>query len=166
METVEDKVEQYTDKAMEMKTTITGHVNKLKDHVDTVRETVVDHVENITQKLVEKAQELREMAMKQVEKIKKRYDDFLKQYENALERAVEMLRQAEADLKKVLARLCNGSQGLYERAKELATNNIRVAQGYMNKVQEVFTKQMERLTSQVSIENHVLKITSLRSRHC
>ena len=59
-----------------MKTTITEHVNKLKDNMKEVRETVVGHVKNLREKaddhvnkLVEKAKEVKGKLEYEIQKI-------------------------------------------------------------------------------------------------
>ena len=143
-----------------MKTTITEHVNKLKDNMKEVRETVVGHVKNLREKaddhvnkLVEKAKEVKGKVeseiLKHAKKINERFEELMQQYENAMARAVSMRNEAEANLKRVMEQMSNGSQVMYEKAKRLATQKVEVAKGYMNKVQDVFTKQIEKLTLEV-----------------
>ena len=143
-----------------MKTTITDHVNKLKDNMKEVRETVVGHVKNLREKaddhvnkLVEKAKEVKGKVeseiLKHAKKINERFEELMQQYENAMARAVSMRNEAEANLKRVMGQMSNGSQVMYEKAKRLATENVEVAKGYMNKVQDVFTKQIVKLTLEV-----------------
>jgi ElaB/YqjD/DUF883 family membrane-anchored ribosome-binding protein len=143
-----------------MKTTITDHVNKLKDNMKEVRETVVGHVKNLREKaddhvnkLVEKAKEVKGKVeseiLKHAKKINERFEELMQQYENAMARAVSMRNEAEANLKRVMEQMSNGSQVMYEKAKRLATQKVEVAKGYMNKVQDVFTKQIEKLTLEV-----------------
>jgi ElaB/YqjD/DUF883 family membrane-anchored ribosome-binding protein len=157
---LEDRFDEYKIKANDMKTTITDHVNKLKDNMKEVRETVVGHVKNLREKaddhvnkLVEKAKEVKGKVeseiLKHAKKINERFEELMQQYENAMARAVSMRNEAEANLKRVMEQMSNGSQVMYEKAKRLATQKVEVAKGYMNKVQDVFTKQIEKLTLEV-----------------
>jgi ElaB/YqjD/DUF883 family membrane-anchored ribosome-binding protein len=157
---LEDRFDEYKIKANDMKTTITEHVNKLKDNMKEVRETVVGHVKNLREKaddhvnkLVEKAKEVKGKVeseiLKHAKKINERFEELMQQYENAMARAVSMRNEAEANLKRVMEQMSNGSLVMYEKAKRLATENVEVAKGYMNKVQDVFTKQIVKLTLEV-----------------
>jgi hypothetical protein len=83
----------------------------------------------------------------------------MQQYENAMARAVSMRNEAEANLKRVMGQMSNGSLVMYEKAKRLATENVEVAKGYMNKVQYVFTKQMEKLGGLLHIDLSATIIT-------
>jgi ElaB/YqjD/DUF883 family membrane-anchored ribosome-binding protein len=125
-----------------------------------VRETVVGHVKNLREKaddhvnkLVEKAKEVKGKVeseiLKHAKKMNERFEELMQQYENAMARAVSMRNEAEANLKRVMEQMSNGSLVMYEKAKRLATENVEVAKGYMNKVQDVFTKQIVKLTLEV-----------------
>jgi ElaB/YqjD/DUF883 family membrane-anchored ribosome-binding protein len=157
---LEDRFDEYKIKPNDMKTTITEHVNKLKDNMKEVRETVVGHVKNLREKaddhvnkLVEKAKEVKGKVeseiLKHAKKMNERFEELMQQYENAMARAVSMRNEAEANLKRVMEQMSNGSLVMYEKAKRLATENVEVAKGYMNKVQDVFTKQIVKLTLEV-----------------
>jgi ElaB/YqjD/DUF883 family membrane-anchored ribosome-binding protein len=159
---MQDKLGEYKDKADDLKTTITDHVNKLKENMKEVRETVLERVQNLRQKanehvdkLVEKAKEMKETVQseiqKRAERMKGKFEEMMQQYEKAMARAIAMQKEAEANLRQVMEQMSNGSQELYERAKLLAGENVEVARGYVDKVQDIFMKQIEKFTLEVSI---------------
>ena len=137
-------------------------MDKLKDNMKDIRETVVGHVQDIRQKfgdhlntLMEKAKEMKGKVQTEVEKkiqvLKGKFENLTQQYEGAMADALWMRKEAEDILKKVIAQMPSGSQDLYEKAKKLATENVEIAKGYMDKVQDAFKKQMEKFTLQVCL---------------
>ena len=133
---------------------------KLKDNMKDMRETVAGQVQNLTEKagiqlnkLMEKAKEMKGQAQKEfqkkVEMLKGKFEQLVQQYEKSLEDAVSMRKDAEDTLKKVMEQMSSGSQDLFEKAKKLATDNIEIAKGYMEKLQDTFTQQLEKFTWEV-----------------
>ena len=104
---------------------------------------------------MEKAKEMKgkvqEEAQKKVEVLKGKFEQLVQQYEKSLEDAVSMRKDAEDTLRKVIEQMSSGSQDLYEKAKQFATENVEVAKGYMKKVQDTFTQQLAKFAWEVCV---------------
>ncbi|XP_046840650.1 cytadherence high molecular weight protein 2-like [Xenia sp. Carnegie-2017] len=173
MKTLKEISANYTDilkdKVNDYRTTANNLTTKMKENMDEFHANVMKHMQSMqkkadqhVKKMFEKAKDLKTTlktrAQKTATEMQKNLDALMKQYYIALATAMGMQKDAEENLRKVMERMSNGSQVIFQKAYEIAVKNVENSKKYMNEVQSYFVKLLSKLLFKET-GGHLTKIT-------
>lgn len=132
------------------------HANVMK-HMQSMKKKADQHVKKMFEKAKDLKTTLKTRAQKTATEMQKNLDALMKQYKIALATAMGMQKDAEENLRKVMERMSNGSQVIFQKAYEIAVKNVENSKKYMNEVQSYFVKLLSKLLFKVSFFYMLLK---------
>lgn len=135
---MKDKVTDYMQTAEDAGTVV---VDKISELTPDIRQN--EHVNTVLEKATDLKETLQTKIHQQADKMKQTLGDWTTQYKAAMAKASSMQKDAEANLRRVISQMSNGSQVMFEKAKGIAMENLEIAKGYASKMHEMFKLQLE-----------------------